>query len=325
MFKKSALLLAASFIILFAAAQNPKPLAVPAGRSVYNFNTINPKLKYVFVDNKPTTVHPQEGDDIMMHMIALCNNRIMYNSGQLNKGKPGAFNLTKPAFNGDINEALMLMTPGDSIICIVDAQSVFEYSKKNMPDYIKPGDKIQYNIRLVSIIPKEQLQKEREAAMMKAMQEQQPAPNADDEALKTYFSSRDINPIKTMSGLYYSIQHEGSGPLAKPGDMVTMNYRGKLLDGTVFDSNLDSVFLHVQPINFVLGTGRVIKGWDEGIGYLKVGSKAFFYIPSSLAYGSQRRPGTAANPKGIPANSILIFDVELVAAMPPVAPVKQND
>jgi FKBP-type peptidyl-prolyl cis-trans isomerase FkpA len=325
MYKKFAFLPAVCFITIFAAAQNPKPVAVPAGRPVYNFNTINPKLKYVFVENKPTTVHPQEGDDAMMHMIAICNNRIMYNSGQLNSGKPGAFSLSKPAFTGDIMDALVLMTPGDSIICLVDAKSMFDYSKKKMPDYIKPGDKIQYNIRLVSIIPKEQLQKEREAAMIKAMQEQQPVQNTDDETLKNYFSSKHITPIKTPSGLYYSIQHEGSGALAKPGDMVTLNYRGTLLDGTVFDSNLDSAFLHVQPITFVLGTGRVIKGWDEGISYLKAGSKAFFYIPSSLAYGNQSRPGTAANPKGIPANSILIFDVELVSARPPAPTVKQDD
>ena len=314
MFKKIAFLSVACFTTLYTAAQNTKPVVTTAGKPVYIFNAINPKLKYVFVDNRPGTMHPQEGDDIIMHMIAICNNRFMYNSSQLNKGKPGAFSLSKPAFNGDINEAIMLMTPGDSIICLVDAQAMYDFSKKKMPDYIKPGDKIQYNIRLVSITPKEQLQKEREAALMKAMQEQKPELNADDEALKAYFSSKNITPTKTASGLYYSIQQEGSGPLAKAGDMVTMNYRGKLLDGTVFDSNLDSAFKHVQPLSFVLGTGRVIKGWDEGIGYLKVGSKAAFYIPSPLAYGSQSRPGNAANPKGIPANSILIFEVELVAA-----------
>ena len=313
MYKKNALLLAISLVTLFAAAQNTKRAAAPATKRVYNFTTINPKLQYVFIENKNTIQRPQEGDDVMMHMIAICNNRFMYNSGQLNKGKPAVFSLSKPAFKGDIMEALVLMTPGDSIICMVDAQSMFEYSKKKMPDYIKPGDKIQYNIRLVSIIPKEQLQKEREAAMMKAIQEPQTVQNADDDALKAYFNSKRINPIKTSSGLYYSIQHEGSGQLAKAGDMVTMNYRGTLLDGTVFDSNLDSAFKHVQPLVFVLGTGRVIKGWDEGIGYLKPGSKATFYIPSSLAYGSQNRPGNAANPRGIPANSVLIFDMELVA------------
>jgi hypothetical protein len=127
MYQKFTLFSAACIITFFAAAQTTKPVAAPAGKRVYNFTPINPKLQYVFIENKPTTAHPQEGDDVMMHMIALCNNRIMYNSGQLNKGKPGAFSLTKPAFKGDIMEAIVLMTPGDSVICMVDAQSMFEY------------------------------------------------------------------------------------------------------------------------------------------------------------------------------------------------------
>lgn len=170
MYKKFAFLSAACFITLFTAAQTTKPVAAPAGRPVYNFTTINPNLKYVFVENNPTTAHPQEGDDVMLHMIAICNNRFMYNSAQLNKGQPGAFSLSKPGFKGDIMEALVLMTPGDSIICLADAKSVFDYSKKKLPDYIKPGDKVQYNIRLVSIKPKAQILKEQQEAILKATQ-----------------------------------------------------------------------------------------------------------------------------------------------------------
>lgn len=317
MYQKSALFLFFCMISLFAVAQITKPIAAtPAGRRVYNFKTINPKLKYVFVEDKPTVGHPEEGDDVMLRMIAICNNRFMYNSSTVNKGKPGAFSISKPAFKGDIADVLVLMSPGDSVICLVDAKAMFDYSKKPMPDYIKPGDWIQYNIRLVSIKPKAQIQKEREAEFAKFMQQQNTdnQPVNDDSALQTYFKIRNISPIKTASGLYYSIQKEGVGANAAAGDTVVMNYRGNLLDGTVFDSNIDSAFMHVMPLNFVLGTGRVIKGWDEGISYLKPGSKAFFYIPSRLAYGAQSRPGSTANPKGIPANSVLIFEVELVAA-----------
>jgi FKBP-type peptidyl-prolyl cis-trans isomerase len=114
-----------------------------------------------------------------------------------------------------------------------------------------------------------------------------------------------------------------------------MNYTGTLLDGTKFDSNTDSAFSHVQPFEFALGLGQVIKGWDEGVSYLKPGSKATFYIPSPMAYGAQARPGGGANPKGIPANSILFFDVELVGIKkpqpkpatetPPTQPNQQTD
>ncbi|MBL7702151.1 MAG: FKBP-type peptidyl-prolyl cis-trans isomerase [Ferruginibacter sp.] len=318
MYQKFTLILLSCFVALFVAAQNVRPGAAPVGRPVYNFKTINSSLKYVFIEDKPTRGHPQEGDDVMLRMIAICNNRFMYNSNQVNKGNPGAFSISKAAFKGDIADVLMLMSPGDSVICLVDAQSMFEYTKKPLPDYIKPGDKIQYNIRLVSIKPKEELQKEREAAMAKALQEQ-PVQNdaakqmaTDEEALMAYFKAKNISPVKTASGLYYSIISQGNGANAKAGDNVVMNYRGNLLDGTVFDSNIDSAFMHVQPLRFVLGTGRVIKGWEEGITYLKPGAKGFFYIPSALAYGPQSRPGSAANPKGIPANSVLIFEVELL-------------
>ncbi len=323
--QKFTFILFSCFISLCCAAQTIKPVpAAPAGRPVYNFKEVNPKLKYVFVEDKPGKEHPEEGDDVMLRMIAICNNRFMYNSATVNKGKPGAFSISKAAFKGDIADVLVLMTPGDSVICLVDAQSMFEYSKKKLPDYIKPGDRIQYNIRLVSIKPKEQIQKEREAEFKKFMQDQDgnKQPLDEDTALQTYFKIKNVAPIKTASGMYYSIQKEGSGPRAVYGDTVVMNYRGNLLDGTVFDSNIDSAFFHVQPISFVLGTGRVIKGWEEGITYLKAGSKAFFYIPSRLAYATQSRPGNAANPKGIPPNSVLIFEVELVATKhpAPVAP-----
>lgn len=325
--KCSFIIIIICFASFFSMAQTAKPAKTPVPRPVYNFKPINSKLKYVFIEDKATKGHPQEGDDVMLNMMALCNNRMMYNSSQVNKGKPGAFSIAKAAFQADIASVLMLMSPGDSVICLVDAKDMFDYTKKPLPDYIKPGDLIQYNIRLVSIKPKEEIQKEREAAMAKALQGQQPAqPDAnkqladEDAALMAYFTAKNISPIKTASGLYYSIQKQGSGASATAGDTVIMNYRGNLLDGTVFDSNIDSAFFHVQPLNFVLGTGRVIRGWDEGITYLKPGAKAFFYIPSRLAYGAQSRPGSAANPKGIPANSVLIFDVELVAAKKP-APV----
>ncbi len=323
-------LLIANCILCYGAiAQNNQP-AVPATPPASNFNykTINPQLKYAFIVNKPTTPNPQEGDQISLIMQSFCNNRIVYSTAIAFKGKPGVYGVAKPAFKGDLIEAINLMTPGDSIVCLVDADALFKGSKSKLPDFIKVGDKVQYFIKLVSIKSKDQVQKEQQAAFMKQMKEQQAKQKAaeaklmmkDDLVLKTYFAKNHITPTKTASGLYYTIKEEGSGQKVNAGDSVSMNYTGTLLDGTKFDSNTDTAFKHTQPLLFELGKGKVIKGWDEGVALLKAGSKAVFYIPSSLAYGAQARPGNAANPKGIPANSILLFDVELLTTKHPVTP-----
>ena len=106
----------------------------------------------------------------------------------------------------------------------------------------------------------------------------------------------------TKSGLRYQIIQKGSGITPKKNNTVSVHYKGQLIDGTVFDSS----YKRNQPIEFKLGIGHVIPGWDEGIALLKVGDKARFVIPSHLAYGSQGAGGV------IPPNANLIFDVELV-------------
>lgn len=108
---------------------------------------------------------------------------------------------------------------------------------------------------------------------------------------------------KTDSGLRYQIIQEGSGVKAEKGKTVSVHYKGQLTDGTVFDSS----YKRNQPIDFALGVGQVIPGWDEGVGLLKVGDKARFVIPSDLAYGSAGAGGV------IPPDASLIFDVELMA------------
>ena len=317
----------------------PKIISIPQPKPVqpaFDYKRINANLQYSFIINKPTSPKPKEGDQISVNMLMVSNNRILFNSLQSLKGKPAVYRVNKPGFKGDIIEAIMLMTPGDSIVCLADADAIFNSTKNKKPEFIKPGDKVQYFIKLVSIKTKEQLQKEQQAAFNNQINEQMAKQKAalekqmtkDDNLLKDYFIKKKISPVKTASGLYYLIKEEGSGEKPVPGDSLTVNYTGTLLNGTEFDSNEDTAFHHVQPFQFVLGRGQVIQGWEQGFGLLKTGSKASFYIPSPLAYGTQIRPGSGANPKGIPANSILIFDVQLakcIHAVPPVPAMTNKD
>jgi len=107
---------------------------------------------------------------------------------------------------------------------------------------------------------------------------------------------------KTKSGLRYQIINEGSGPYPKKGQNISVHYKGSLVNGNVFDSS----YKRKEPIEFPVGAGHVIEGWDEGLLLLKEGTKAQFVIPPNLAYGDQEVGGV------IPANSILIFDLELM-------------
>jgi FKBP-type peptidyl-prolyl cis-trans isomerase len=95
----------------------------------------------------------------------------------------------------------------------------------------------------------------------------------------------------------------GNGPAPKRGDTVTVHYTGWLTDGVKFDSSVD----RGQPFEFVLGTGQVIAGWDEGVAAMKTGDKVQLTIPPELAYGAFGYPGA------IPPNATLIFEVELLS------------
>lgn len=106
----------------------------------------------------------------------------------------------------------------------------------------------------------------------------------------------------TLSGIRYRVIEQGRGAVPQAGDKVTTHYTGWLLDGTKFDSSRDKG----TPFSFTLAAGEVIKGWDEMVSHMRVGGRRTVIIPASLAYGSDAKPG-------IPPNSTLVFDMELLS------------
>jgi len=169
---------------------------------------------------------------------------------------------------------------------VVDAVSQGDTMQK--VDIIREGEEAK-NWNAVEAFRKFTGEREARIAKMKAQQE---------EEIKKLAEGFD----RTSSGLFYKIINKGNGKKAEKGKTVSVHYKGMLTDGTVFDSS----YKRKEPIEFSLGRGQVIEGWDEGIGLLQVGDKARFVIPSHLAYGDRGAGGV------IPPKATLIFDVELM-------------
>lgn len=272
-------------------------LYLGACNSGEGFKTTKDGLEYRIVKDNPGDQHPAIGDLVEMHIITRVGDSVLFDSRKLNNDQPVQFPLSEPAFRGDVSEGFTLLTPGDSAVFRVSLDSIRKTGAQLLP-WMKPEDKFQYEVVLVSV-------KSQEQAMQEMQEQAARQKEVDDQLLQEYFTQNGINPSKTESGLYYQIVKEGSGSTATPGQQVTVNYTGRTLDGNVFDSNVDPAFNHVEPFTFPLGQGAVIPGWDEGVALLKKGSKAKLFIPSPLAYGPAS-PGPE-----IPANSILVFDVEV--------------
>ena len=124
------------------------------------------------------------------------------------------------------------------------------------------------------------------------------APATEIQAVQQYLTDSSLTATQHCSGLFYRIETEGTGDRPTPCSYITVKYNGKLTNGTVFDKSADGATYSNYLAN-------LIRGWINGIPYLKKGGKIHLYIPPSLGYGAQ--------PTGsIPANSVLIFEVELV-------------
>jgi FKBP-type peptidyl-prolyl cis-trans isomerase len=152
-----------------------------------------------------------------------------------------------------------------------------------------------------SLLSDQEMQQAIQKMQQALMEKQEKASKEKLEANAKFLAeNKNKNGIKaTASGLQYEILKEGTGGIPKETDTVSVHYRGTLIDGSEFDSS----YKRNVPLEFPVA--KVIKGWSEAVKMMKVGSKWKLYIPSELAYGPQEHPG-------IPANSILLFEVELL-------------
>ncbi len=263
-----------------------------------SFKKTKDGLEYKIVKDEKGGKNAAYGDIVEMHLHIHLGDSVLFDSRKMNDNKSLSVPLMPANFKGDWPEGLTLMSPGDSAVFLVSVDSVRKLSGGNLPAWMKNGDKISYEVSLVSVKSQEDAKKEESAKAAKQIE-------VDDQILQQYFTANGITATKTASGLYYVIEKEGTGSNVAQGQTAMVMYTGKTLDGKSFDSNIDPQFQHTDPLPVAIGTHSVIPGWEEGIQLLKKGTKAKLFIPSPLAYGPQS-PGP-----GIPANSVLMFDVEV--------------
>ena len=206
---------------------------------------------------------------------------------------------------------------GDSLVIRVLADSVFKKNPESWPPFIKKGHMLVTTVKMLNFFEtRDQADSARKAEIAIA-EKKQAAKDAltikeDEKTLNAYFAKNNIKAVKAPKGTYVEIIQPGTGSNIDTNVVAKVNYTGRLLNGTkVFDSNTDSAFGHVEPLMVNMTSdpslgNPLMSGWYDGLSLLNKGAKAKFYIPSALAYGS-RGMG-----QEIPANSILVFDINVV-------------
>lgn len=253
-------------------------------------------MKYKFFVENSANPKPVEGDVIVISMkYSTTNDSVLFDTKELG-GTHFRMKVNKASHDGGtIDDALMMMHTGDSARFIVDAERFFTETKKTVvPGFIKQGDKLIFEIKLVEIFDYEEYLNHQKQSTVRTADEE-------NRILKSYLENANITETSLNSGLYFIEKQKGKGSFPKQGQTVEIHYVASFINGEIFDSSLQ----RAEPFSFVFGSSQVIPGLEEGAGIMKPGGKATLIIPSHLAYGDQQY-------KMIPPFSTLIFEIELL-------------
>lgn len=277
-------------------------------------------IEYKIVKDGKASRKIQIGDMVEFHLTAKADTMVIADT----RSQPGPapkIPVQEPTASGQFQAVFTKLGAGDSAVLEISCDTMLKANPippgQQAPPWLKSGKKITVTISILSVKSKEEDEKERaqKAAEQTANEEKQ---------IQDYLTKNNIKASKTASGLYYVINEPGAGANVAAGQVVSMKYTGKTLDGRAFDSNIDTSIGHhgTDPLTFAVGQHQMIAGFDEGAALLKKGSKATLILPSKLGYGEQ-------GPPNIGPNAVLVFDVivtdvkdapkqEATAGAPPV-------
>lgn len=283
-------------------------VAVMTACNKSEFKTTDSGLMYKFVEINKEAQQVQEGDVL----VGICTIRLDDSVLMVAEQPDRLLTVTKSAFPGDLSEGLLMMHINDHAIFGVDADQMANLGVE-FPPYYKQGTgmKVYYDITLTDIVTKAEIQQEQQN-FMSAIAERD---NEEKVILAQYAAENNIKVQPNEDGVYIVVKKLGKGPKVEIGREVAINYTGKLLNGNVFDTSVESVAKEnglynpqrpYAPLSYTVGQMSLIQGWEEGVINQPEGTKLTIIMPSSMGYGPQ--------PMGkIPANSPLVFDIDIVS------------
>lgn len=250
-------------------------------------------LLYRFETQNSEGAQPQNGDVMVGELILRIENDTLFS----NVGSPDRiFQVAEaPMFKGDIVEGLKMMHVGDKAIFKIPADSIGNFMMESQmpPQYKKgSGQFFYYEISLMDLVTKDELAQE-QANFIEEMNQRKDNEPA---TLAKYIADNNITAKPTKSGLYVIVNKKGDGPKVAAGKKVSVNYTGRLLDGTLFDTSREADAREANkvqegreygPMTYTVGSQPMIKGWEEGIMGQPAGSDITLVMPSELAYGAR--------------------------------------
>jgi len=281
-----------------------------------DFSTLPTGLQYKFYDQHLDSTIVLSGDMVTADVVFKTHDTTFFVSSR-DLTVPYQFEILSPCFPGDIYEAFLMMSKGDSATFILKGDSLFlrDFEIQELPEFIDSTTLVYMDVRLTDILPREQLLKEKEAykervsLMLKELKEKESSD------IQHYLAQHDVTVKPTSSGLYYIELIRGNGPKVEPGKNVKINYSAMFINGEIFETTIqeaamkynifDSLMVYL-PFEFIQGDSAAIEGWNEGLSYMREGGKAKLIIPSALAYGEEGIEGY------IPPYSPLLYEIEVL-------------
>lgn len=292
--------------------QNVDENMIAAGYTAYYENDVPTGLYYKLEKENANAQKVEEGDVIVGEMTVRFDTTMLFS----NKGHASRIAQAVPNFEIKVGDGLKLLHVGDVAIFAMEADTALKYlDERQMPQgYEKgKGQKIYYEISVQDIVTKDELAAEQDNYQQAIQQRKVDEP----EEIASFIEENNIKVKPTTDGLYITIKKRGNGQKVAMGKTVAMNYTGRLLDGTMFDSSVEGdarsggIFnaqRKYEPLTYVVGKMSLIPGWEKAVMGQPEGTVLQVVIPSALAYGPQGTPDGRILPY-----SPLVFDIEIVS------------